>query len=188
MDTFEDFVKRLTIGLQTQEYSPLQWVGRPAAVLIPFYEKNQEPHLLLTKRTETLPHHKGQVCFPGGSQKNGEPLLMAALRETQEEISIPPEKIDVLGQLTSIQTRNSGFLVTPFVGVLWRPPVVQPNPFEVAEVLSVPWSFLADPLHIREQKVESSDQTLLVPAYTYQTHIIWGLTVQIIRQLVNILA
>jgi len=156
-------------------------------VLIPFYEKDREPYLLLTKRTQTLPHHKGQVCFPGGSQKDGEPLSVTALRETHEELRISPEEVKILGPLEAIQTRNSGFLVTPFVGVLEKSPKVHPNPSEVAEVLSVPWSFLLNPLHLQEQTVESAGYTLLTPAYTYQTHIIWGLTVQIIRRLIDLL-
>ncbi|HWP45558.1 MAG TPA: CoA pyrophosphatase [Candidatus Limnocylindrales bacterium] len=187
METFEVFIKRLTTRLQGVKFSSSNLSGKPAAVLIPFYEKEREPHLLLTKRTQTLPHHKGQVCFPGGSQKDGEPLQLTALRETYEELRISPEQVEILGQLESIQTRNSGFLVTPVVGVLWRFPGVYPNPFEVEEVLSVPWSFLANPLHLREQRVEASGSTLWVPAYTYQTHIIWGLTVQIIKQLIKLL-
>lgn len=188
METFEAFITQLKIKLQGLRFSSSNLSGRPAAVLIPFYEKEEEPHVLLTKRTQTLPHHKGQVCFPGGSQKDGESFQLTALRETYEELRIPPEQVEILGQLEPIQTRNSGFLVTPVVGVLWKFPDVQPNPFEVEEVLSVPWSFLTHPLHLREQRVESSGSTLWVPAYTYKTHVIWGLTVQIIQQLIKLLA
>lgn len=187
MGTFEAFIQRLIDKLENLEPAVLHLPGKPAAVLIPFYEKDQEPHLLLTKRTHILPYHKGQVCFPGGSQKNGEPLWVTALRETYEELNIFPDEVRILGHLEAVQTRNSGFLVTPFVGVLSKPPTVQPNPFEVAEVLPVPWSFLLNPLHIQEQTVESAGYTLQVPAYTYQTHIIWGLTVYIIQRLIKLL-
>jgi 8-oxo-dGTP pyrophosphatase MutT (NUDIX family) len=89
----------------------------PAAVLLPLLHKDEELHILFTKRTQTVKAHKGQVSFPGGVRDpDDESLLKTALREAQEEIGLRPEDVEILGALDPITTVTTDFLVYTFVG------------------------------------------------------------------------
>src|SRR5437899_11332318 len=92
---------------------------RCAAVLVPLLFRADEPYLLFTQRTEEVSTHKGQISFPGGSLDSCDvDLSAAALRETHEEIGIPAEQVVLLGRLDDHATNSSGFVITPFVGVV----------------------------------------------------------------------
>jgi 8-oxo-dGTP pyrophosphatase MutT (NUDIX family) len=113
--------------------------GRRAAVLILLYDRAAGPHLVLTKRTETLLHHRGQVSLPGGSHDPTDADLRAtALRETKEELGVPPAAVRVLGRMDDVHTLASAFIVAPYVGVLASPLRPRPSGAEVARVLEVP--------------------------------------------------
>ena len=111
----------------------------PAAVLLLLYEKEGEPHIVLTRRTDYVEHHKGETSFPGGAfDAEDADLMTTALRETEEEIGVRPQDVEVLGRLDDIVTITD-FLVSPFVGVL--PSADYPfvaNAHEVAELVEVP--------------------------------------------------
>ena len=99
-----------------------------AAVLIPFLKWGNEWHVLFTRRTNTLPEHSGQVAFPGGrcDPDDGDPVS-TALRETQEEIGIDPEKVNILGRLRDFITVTN-YIVSPFVGLIpWPYPLTYPR-------------------------------------------------------------
>ena len=102
---------------------------RQAAVLLPLLKGASDYHLVLTKRTETLRHHKGQVSFPGGTFEPADrDLLTTALRESYEEVGIHPKDVRVLGRLDDLATFSTSFLIAPFVGVIPHPYVFVQTP------------------------------------------------------------
>jgi len=177
--------------LRVSSYQPvrLEDDGLPrAAVLIAIYQKDGTPHVLFTARTELVEHHKWQVSFPGGAQDPDDAdLVGTALRETDEEIGVSPEHVEVVGQLDDILT-ISDFVVTPYVGRITAPapyPFV-PNEFEVAEILEVPLSSLYDPANIATEPVPWRDRLVPPPAYRFQHHLIWGATARVLRQFLEL--
>ena len=161
--------------------------AKDAAVLIPIVAV-PEPTLIFTVRSENLPSHKGQISFPGGSIDDTDPGAEAgALRETQEEIGLDPSLVRVLGELDSFPTFVSGYVVTPFVGWLDSDPELTRNPGEVAEILRVPISELAEEIRY-EPGFEHEGRTYPTEAWVWQGHVIWGVTARIIRQFLHRLA
>ena len=161
--------------------------ARQAAVLIPIVAV-PEPTLIFTVRTDTLPSHKGQISFPGGSLDPEDPSSeAAALRETQEELGIDPDAVRIVGELDTTPTFVSGYVVAPFVGWLDEPPRLSPNPAEVAEVLHVPITDLVEDIR-REPGFEHAGRTYPTEAWVWDGHVIWGVTARIIRIFLDRLA
>jgi 8-oxo-dGTP pyrophosphatase MutT (NUDIX family) len=153
-----------------------------AAVLLLFYWKADEPHIVLTKRTEDVEHHKGETSFPGGAfdLEDGD-LVTTALRETEEEIGIRPEDVEVLGRLDDIVT-ISGFVVSPFVGLLRTPSYsFSANAHEVAELVEVPLCHLMDERNLERGVRQLGDRWLPILTYCYGDHRIWGATARILK-------
>ena len=156
---------------------------RPAAVLIPLFWKQGEVHLLLTKRSEKLKHHAGQISFPGGGfEESDETIRQAAIRETEEETGITDEFINVVGYLDDVET-ISGFYVTPFVAILKEGFVVKANPEEVAEVFSVPLSYFQDEDNCECKSAIYKGKEVEYYVYPHEKHVIWGVTAEIIVKL-----
>lgn len=163
--------------------------GIAAAVLVPLFERDGGLHLLYTKRSEALPHHRGQVSFPGGRHvADADPsLLSTALRETDEEIGVDPAHVDVLGPLAPIHTFSSNFLISPFVGVIPHPYEFRPNPHEVSEIFSVPIDVLLDPSTAAEEQWTLEGETVPIATYRHGAHVIWGATHRITTVLLDLL-
>ena len=160
----------------------------PAAVLIPLYEKEGEYQVLLTKRSAELEYHKGQICFPGGSHHDEDGSLKdTALREAYEEVGIRPEDVEILGELDSMGTLTSHFLITPFVGIIPYPYEFKVNRQEIDELVEVPLSALADGGNYREEAFTHEGVTGKAGFFNYKDKIIWGATARILRQLVDLL-
>ena len=154
--------------------------ARDAAVLIPIIAV-PEPTMIFTVRTETLPSHKGQISFPGGSIDPADHSpTAAALREAEEEIGLDPANVEVLGALDSFHTFVSGYVVTPIVGWLPHQPDLRPNPAEVAQVLQVPISDLVDEIRA-EPGFTHNGRKFPTEAWIWNDHVIWGVTARIIR-------
>ncbi len=154
----------------------------PAAVLLPLLHKDDELHILFTKRTQTVQAHKGQVSFPGGVRDpDDESLLETALREAQEEIGLRPKDVEILGALDPIPTVTTGFLVYTFVGQIPFPYPFQLNSREVAEILVVPFQFLADEAHWSWRSYQAHNQPFQAYFVTYGDHRIWGATARILK-------
>lgn len=157
-----------------------------AAVLIPIFRKGNEYYILVTKRTEQVPQHKGQISFPGGSQNPGETLLTTALREAQEEIGLQEKEVTILGGLDDMFTFSSEFLISPFVGFIPYPYPFNINFKEIAEIIEIPWSELTNPQNWREEISKKEGHFLSLYFFYYQDHLIWGATARILRQLIDL--
>ncbi|MDQ7029913.1 MAG: CoA pyrophosphatase [Ardenticatenia bacterium] len=150
---------------------------RRAAVLLPIHPGTDGWHLLLTRRTDAVPTHKGQISFPGGRVEPTDPDLAAtALRETHEELGIPPDHVQLMGRLDDVQTRVSQYVVSPFVGLLPAAPLLRPNPAEIAAVFSVPLLDLLDPAIHHVEWWEYAGRPVPLHFYTWRGITIWGLT------------
>ena len=159
----------------------------PAAVLIPVVAR-PEPTVLFTKRSELLPRHAGQVCFPGGGvHQTDASLVRTALREMEEETGIGPEFVSVAGFLTPYET-VTGYAVLPVVGLLREGFRVTANAREVDGVFEVPLAFLIDSANRREQRLAWKGGLRRVYAFQYETHYIWGATAAILVELAERLA
>ena len=154
---------------------------RKAAVLILFVQSDEGLRVLLTKRTEDVEHHKGQISFPGGSQDEGDASpVETALRETEEEIGLPGGAVEVLGILDEFET-PSGFAITPVVGTAQFLPPLKPNASEVAEIFQVPVSIFVDGVHERMEHRTVAGTPREVYFYQFGRHEIWGATAAILR-------
>lgn len=165
--------------------------GRPrAAVLLLLYNKGGQQHLLFTRRTDLVEHHKGQISFPGGAaDPEDRDLRETALRETYEELGIAPEDVDIFGPLDDWIT-VSNFVVTPFAGAITRPapyPFHQ-NHFEVAELLEVPILHLQNDSNVVSEWRRINGQDILTYTYRWGDHLIWGVTARMLKHFLDLLA
>ena len=160
---------------------------RRAAVLLPLYESPEGPHVILTKRTELVPTHKGQISFPGGGfQEEDRDLLATALRESAEEIGLRREDVCVAGVLDDVSTAASSNTVRPFVGFVPHPYPFQPDIFEIECVIHLPLTPLFERDRFREEVWDRNGRPHSVFFYEYGAHTIWGLTARILKQFVEV--
>jgi 8-oxo-dGTP pyrophosphatase MutT (NUDIX family) len=156
---------------------------RPAAVLIPVIANPTGATVLMTRRSDSLASHTGQIAFPGGRLDPGETAVEAALREAFEEVALDPVLVEVLGVGDAYET-GTGFLVTPVVGWLTETPATRAAPEEVAEVFEAPWDFLMDPAnHRRDSYDREGEPRRWFWAMTHEERYIWGVTAGIVRAL-----
>lgn len=153
---------------------------RRAAVLVPILAR-REPAILLTKRAETLPHHAGQVSFPGGRIDPQDPsAAAAALREAEEEIGLSPSAVRLLGILPDHHTSSSNFLITPVVGLVDPAAPLRPAPAEVAALLELPLDLLLDPATPRRESAVFRGERREFWVIPHPEHHIWGATAAIL--------
>lgn len=155
----------------------------PAAVLFPIVLREGGHTVLLTQRTAHLRDHAGQISFPGGRvEAEDVSPSHTALRETEEEIGLPRERIEIVGFLPEYRT-GTGFRVTPVVALVQPPFALQPDPFEVAEVFEVPLAFLLDPANHQRHSLHYRGALRNYFAMPYGEYFIWGATAGMIRSL-----
>ena len=159
--------------------------ARQAAVLVPLYVDAGQLWTVLTRRTEDLPHHRGQIAFPGGGYEIGENAWEAALRESQEEIGLDPKRVLKLGELDEAET-PSGFRIIPCVGAVPHSLETTINEAEIAEVFSVPLLAFADVRMAEEREVTINGKQRTLRVY----HVaggrqVWGLTARLIQNLME---
>lgn len=185
------FAEQIKAHLNQDRLDDGTWKGqsgqqkKAAAVLFPFYFKAGEPWVLLTQRNAELKHHSGQVSFPGGGYETQDKHIRAtAIRETEEEIGIQPNDIEIWGHLDPLPS-ISGFAVTPFVGELKSLDDMRIDENEVAKVFGVPFAFFQDGNNRTKHKVRTPVGDRHYYVYDHNGDVIWGLTAQIIVQLVE---
>ena len=148
----------------------------PAAVLVPLVNRADGLTVLLTQRSDTLPDHPGQISFPGGRvEPHDASIEAAALREAQEEIGLPQDRVSVLGRLARYET-VTGFAVTPVVGWIEPPFPIAPDPVEVADVFEVPLAFLLEPGNQQRHFRMLGEVRRDYFAIPYAERYIWGAT------------
>jgi 8-oxo-dGTP pyrophosphatase MutT (NUDIX family) len=167
-----------------------------ASVLVPLVERDDGLHVLLTRRTDHLHDHAGQISFPGGRSDPGDvDVVDTALRETQEEVGLPRERVQVLGPLNTYSTVSS-YVVTPIVGLITPPFELALDAFEVAEAFEVPLQYLMTPAHHHRHAAEFEGvkrQFLSMPWQSIDAqgqareYFIWGATAAMLRNLYHFL-
>lgn len=161
-----------------------------AAVLLPVV-MHERPTLLLTQRTAHLSTHSGQIALPGGRlDASDADATAAALRETFEEVGLPPERVEVLGSLP-VYVTGTAFIVTPVVGLVRPGFALRPNPHEVDDVFEVPLDFLMDPANHRRHALEWGGVVREWYSMPYQDgereRFIWGATAGMLRNFYRLL-
>jgi 8-oxo-dGTP pyrophosphatase MutT (NUDIX family) len=185
-----DLAEHLGAVLAAQQSSThMEWTARPAAVLIPLFERDGAWHVVLTQRTNTVSSHKGQVAFPGGRvDPEDRDAVDTALREAEEEIGLRRADVRVLGVLDDLLT-VSQWRITPVVGVIPAAYAFTPSTDELSDIFDVPLSLFADPANLR---VEQRDGALPGPPievyhFDYKGYDIWGATARILRNLMRVI-
>lgn len=143
-------------------------------------------HIVLTRRTDSLDNHRGQISLPGGSMDPSEDAIAAALREAHEELAIDPARVEVLGKLSPLYIPPSGFCIFPVVAYTPERPAFAPSPTEVAEVLEVSLDHLLDPATRQEEIWPIRGENVRVPFYTVDHHKVWGATAMVLCELLTL--
>ncbi len=188
--TMRAMKQRLKQALSQREKQYIVDASRvSSAVLLPIYYKEGECYVLLTKRTETVKDHKGQISFPGGVYQEGDgSLVSTALRECAEEIGLAADKVEVLGELDDIATITSSYIISPFVALIPWPYQFKVNEEEAEEIVEVPISALLDKGCLRQETEIIDGQAVTSYFYHYQGRVIWGATARILNQFLDIFA
>ena len=156
---------------------------RPAAVIVPVIDL-PDPLLVFTRRSHQVRDHKGEISFPGGVRHREDPdLLHTALRETEEELGIPPERFEILGALPATLTVVTGYVIVPFVGLLPERPDLSPSPVEIDEVLELEVGRLA----AVEREVRADGGFTTWFAYEIEDVTVWGATGRIVHAFLEVL-
>jgi 8-oxo-dGTP pyrophosphatase MutT (NUDIX family) len=162
---------------------------RMAAVMMLFYPKNGKTHLVLIVRNSYEGVHSGQIAFPGGKfETEDENFRITALRETQEEVGVTPETIDIIKSFTEVYVPPSNFMVYPFLGICKKEICFVLDATEVSSIIELPLSvFLDDEILIEAKITTSYAKEVNVPAFNIEGHIVWGATAMILSELKDVL-
>ncbi|MCU6666506.1 MAG: CoA pyrophosphatase [Silvania sp.] len=178
--TLDDFLSRFQ--LLRPQINKASLNQRQAAVLIPVVRREQ-PGLLLTRRSSQMRKHAGQVAFPGGAVDSTDAsLIAAALREAQEEVAIPPEKVEVIGVLPPVDS-VTGFQVTPVVGIIPPDLHYHASVDEVESVFEMPLMEALRLSRYHPLDIQRRGHEHRVWLSWYQHYFVWGMTAGIIREL-----
>jgi 8-oxo-dGTP pyrophosphatase MutT (NUDIX family) len=167
-------------------FKPISKV-RNAGVLILLYPKNQELYIAFIRRTEYNGPHSGQISFPGGKSEPGDKdILETALRESNEEIGIDINNVNIFGQLTPLHIPVSNFMVYPVIGKYDTTPVFKAEPTEVKEILEIKLQDLLNTSNCTSKEFQYGDLSFLAPIYCPNEIIIWGATAMILSEFLEI--
>ena len=156
--------------------------SRPSAVLVGLFESANGIEAILTRRSQALTNHRGEISFPGGRLENGETAVDAALRETYEEIGIAPSEARIIGELNSMSTVVSNSHIVPIVASYASAPTFSALNSEVDRVFSVPLLELARQDTYRQEHWVFSDREFQINFFYLDDETIWGATARILFQ------
>tara|TARA_B100001057_G_scaffold63627_1_gene57205 strand:- start:136 stop:714 length:579 start_codon:yes stop_codon:yes gene_type:complete len=158
---------------------------RKAAVLIAITDSD-DPELIYTLRSNKVGSHGGEVSFPGGMYEvEDESLETTALRESKEETGLDITKVDILGPIDTVVSRFN-ISVTPYVGIVPNNIELNNNSDEIEACFKVPLSFLLQDKRHRNDEINRNGDIFFMPAYEYDSYIIWGLTAMMTVDFLNI--
>lgn len=181
-----DLNEKIKAALAAHARVPMAPGPVPSAVLVPVLLKNDEYHILFTKRTENLNHHRGEISFPGGvRQPEDEDSLRTALRETCEEVGIEPDDVEILGVLDDFYSIH-GYLITPYVGMIPAAYDYRVNGSEIERIIEVPLRHLLNPDVFRIEDWTWKGRKHPVFFYSYRGDEIWGVTAAILKQFLDL--
>jgi len=168
-----------------ENYNP-----RTAAVLMLCYPKNGTTHLVLIVRNSYKGVHSAQIAFPGGKYENEDiDFASTALRETYEEVGVDPHKVALIRPFTQVYIPPSNFMVYPYLGMCKEEITFVPDPSEVAGIIELPIAtFLSDTIIIEKELQTSYANSIKVPAFEIENHIVWGATAMMLSELKDVLA
>ena len=178
------------ITQKLSQYQPRTLIAdlqTPAAVLVAITDDKYNPEVILTRRAQHLPTHKGQIAFPGGkADPDDADLVATALREAYEEVALKPEAVKVVGKMGQVLSRQ-GFVVTPVIGVVPTAVVNQlmPNLGELDRIFTVPLRFFVD-TKPQMDALPLAEGVKQVPSFYYDEYRIWGMTAFILAEFVNL--
>ncbi len=196
MEVADRFFARLSGALgPVDARTPAPEGLRAAGVLVPLRTRpafppasGEEISVVLARRSERVPHHKGQVCFPGGSREPEDPGLFAtALREAGEELGIRGSDVELLGTMDPVPT-VTGFFIQPYVARLAASATFRLDGFEMAEVFEAPLSIFGDFERYRRARTTFLGEAYDVFFFDYPPHTIWGATAKILHRLAELAA
>lgn len=158
-----------------------------AGVVVPLFEKDNQPFIILTKRAETVSAHKGEVSFPGGMYEEGDgDRMTTAVRECCEEIGVKSQDIEIVGRLDDTYTLT-GFCIRPYVGIVPYPYTFTTSPREVAYIIYLPFEFLRTVAPFLEE-ANRDGYVEKVPSFYYEGDRVWGATCRILLRFRRIMA
>jgi 8-oxo-dGTP pyrophosphatase MutT (NUDIX family) len=160
---------------------------RPAAILLPLFAVGGQYHILLTKRTDKVKTHKGEISFPGGVyDAEDQTLERTALRESFEEIGLREEDIKILGCLDDVRTLTR-YMIRPYVGIFPYPYAFAVNREEIEKMIEIPLPSLLQKDRFEEKRVFLRNGERTIYTYRYREHIIWGATAAILKQFLDLI-
>lgn len=158
---------------------------RKSGVLVLFYEKDNEPHLVLIQRPIYQGTHSGQIAFPGGKvEETDKDIIHTALREANEEVGVVMDDVEVIGQLSDVYIPVSNFLVSPVIGFVDYAPNFIAEEREVAEIVELKLSLLIQTEELSMDNIKLSNGLKLeVPTFQFNQKTIWGATALMLNEL-----
>jgi 8-oxo-dGTP pyrophosphatase MutT (NUDIX family) len=156
--------------------------AKKASVLILLFPYSNNIHFFLTQRTLSVEHHKGQISLPGGTCEKNEKTINTALRETEEEIGVDKNEVEIIGELTPFFTPTSGFIVHPFIGWCNRRPKTNKQTDEVHTLFSASLSQLLNDQILELENWNLRGYETKVPFYNFDGHKVWGVTAAILSE------
>ena len=166
---------------------PGERTWRDAAVLILLHPLGDALGFPLLVRGDALPHHGGQIGLPGGAREEGESLEETALRETEEEIGVHRDSVEIIGQLSRLHIARSGFSVLPFVGWTAVTHAYKLQKSEVAAIIEAPLSLLSEPGAEGEAELPIEGEMRRVPSYRFSGKVVWGATAMMLAELASLI-
>lgn len=161
--------------------------SKPGGVMILLYPHKGDIYLPLMKRPTYAGAHSGQVSFPGGKfEQEDVDLRTTALRETEEEIGVRSEKVEVIGSLSDLFIIASNFKVYPSVGYVNERPVFVPDAVEVESVLEVSLSQLRDESKRGVEQMTFGNYTIQSPYFDVEGHVVWGATAMMLSEFLHV--